>query len=204
MRLPQGWPLVGVASAALVALHLVWFAWAGTDEAGLRMVVRASARVSFAIFLLAYLARPARQLWPTPATRWLQRNRRHLGVSFAVAHGLHGLDILLLARQLGAAFELNLVTLVGGGLAYVLLAAMTLTSFDRSARWLGPRRWKLLHRVGIHYLWFIFAQNWTGAALQSPFYLPFALASWGALGIRIAAWRAATAEQRSPGAEAIR
>ena len=38
----------------------------------------------------------------------------------------------------------------GGGLAYVLLAAMTATSFDRSARWLGPRRLQIngLYRHG--------------------------------------------------------
>jgi DMSO/TMAO reductase YedYZ heme-binding membrane subunit len=186
----QGWSLVGVASLALVALQIALFAWGGTEESGVRMLVRASARVSFAIFLLAYLARPARQLWPSPATRWLARNRRYLGVSFAVAHGLHGLDIALLGLLLGDGFEMLPATLYGGGLAYVLLAAMTLTSFDRTARWLGPRRWKTLHRIGIHYIWFIFAQSWTGAAFQSPWYLPFALATWGALGVRIAAWRA--------------
>jgi DMSO/TMAO reductase YedYZ heme-binding membrane subunit len=186
----QGSSLVGVASLALVALHFALFAWGGTEEPGVRMVVRASARASFAIFLLAYLARPARQLWPSPFTRWMSRNRRYLGVSFAVAHGLHGLDIALLALLLGDGFVVEPATLVGGGFAYVLLAAMALTSFDRSARWLGPRRWKALHRFGIHYLWFIFAQNWTAAAFQSIGYLPLALASWGALGVRFAAWRA--------------
>jgi DMSO/TMAO reductase YedYZ heme-binding membrane subunit len=186
----QGWSLVGVASLALVALQVGLFAWGGTEEPGVRMLVRASARVSFAIFLLAYIARPARQLSPTPATRWLARNRRYVGVSFAVAHGLHGLDIALLGLLLGDGFVVLPATLYGGGLTYVLLAAMALTSFDRTARWLGPRRWKTLHRIGIHTIWFIFAQNWTALAFQSPGYLPLALASWGALGIRIAAWRA--------------
>ena len=67
---------------------------------------------------------------------------------------------------------------------------MALTSFDRTARWLGPRRWKLLHRAGLHWLWFIFAQNWTARAIESPAYIPLALAAWGALGLRVAAWRA--------------
>lgn len=188
--MPQGWALVGVASALLLALQAAFFAFAGTDEAGLRYAVRVSVRVSFALFLLAYLAAPARRLWPNGATRWLLRNRRHLGVSFAVAHFLHLFDIALLGLLLGDGFVVEPATLYGGGLAYVLLAGMAATSFDRTARWLGPQRWRWLHRAGLHWLWFIFAQNWTFSAFQSPVYIPFALATWGALGVRIAAWRA--------------
>lgn len=33
------------------------------------------------------------------------------------------------------------------GLAYVFIAAMTLTSFDRAAAAIGPRAWKILTRV---------------------------------------------------------
>lgn len=195
----QGWPLVGIASVLLVALQFAVLSAGGSDEAGLRMLVRASARASFLLFLLPYLAAPARRLWPNAATRWLLRNRRHLGVSFAVAHFLHLLDIWLLTLLLGDAFETNPLTVIVGGLSYVLLAGMTLTSFDRTARWLGPRRWKWLHRSGLHLLWFVFAQSWTFSALQSPGYLPLALASWGSLGIRIAAWRSRRAPARSVG-----
>ena len=191
----QGWPLVGVTSAALLALQL---AVAGTDEAGLRELVRVSARASFAIFLLVFVARPSRVFWRGSFTRWLVRNRRQLGVSFAVAHFLHLGDIALLALLLGDGFETSSATLYGGGLAYVLLAAMTATSFDRSARWLGPRRWKLLHRAGLYWLWFIFAQSWTFSALKYPGYVPLALAAWGALALRIAAWRARRAVAAEP------
>jgi DMSO/TMAO reductase YedYZ heme-binding membrane subunit len=201
-KLWQGWPLVGVASAALLALQLAVVASGGTDEAGLRLLVRVSARASFAIFLLVFVARPARFFWPGAFTRWLMRNRRQLGVSFAIAHFLHLGDIALLALLLGDGFELQPVTLYGGGLAYVLLAAMTATSFDRSARWLGPRRWKLLHRAGLYWLWFIFAQSYTFGALEKPGSVPFALAVWGALALRIAAWRARRASAAAPAAPA--
>lgn len=187
----QGWRIVGIASVLLVALQFALFALAGTDEAGIRTAIRVSARVSFAIFLLAYLAAPARHFWRTPATAWLLRNRRHVGVSFAVAHVLHLFDIALLALLQGAAFQIEPAVLFGGGLAYLLLAAMLATSFDRSARWIGPRRWKALHRTGLHWLWAVFTVfDWTPLAFESPAYLPLALAGWGALGLRVAAWRA--------------
>lgn len=194
----QGWPLVGVASAALLALQIAILAIAGTEEPGLRELVRVSARASFSIFLLVFVARPSRVFWPGRFTRWLVRNRRQLGVSFAVAHFLHLFDIALLALLLGDGFEISPVTLFGGGLAYVLLAAMTATSFDGSARWLGPRRWKRLHRAGLYWLWVIFAQSYTFGALQKPVDIPLALAVWGALALRIAAWRARRASAAEP------
>ena len=113
-----------------------------------------------------------------------------VGVGFAWAHGLHGLAIILLAQRLGDAFEVDAATALGGGLAYVGIAAMTLTSFDRTARWLGPRRWALLHRAGLHWLWFIFALNWTASVFVSLAYLPFAVLTWGLAGLRLAALRA--------------
>ena len=186
----QGWRLVGIASALLVASQIALFAVGGSDEAGVRFVVRASARISFLIFLLVYLAAPLRRFGSTPLTRWLRRERRYLGVSFGVAHFLHLLDIGLLTVLLGDAFEREWVAIVVGGASYVLLAGMLLTSFDRTARWLGPRRWNLLHRTGLHLLWFVFAQSYTFSALQDPYFVPLALAAWGALALRIAAWRA--------------
>lgn len=188
----QGWRLVGIASAALLASQALIFAAGGTDEAGIRKLVAGSARIAVVLFLAVFVAAPARRFWPGPTTRWLMRNRRYLGVSFGVAHFIHLFDIALLALLLGNGFEINAVTLFGGGLAYVLLALMMLTSFDRTARWLGPRRWKWLHRAGLFWLWVIFMQSYTGRAVveRTPNSLVLALALWSALGLRIAAWRA--------------
>jgi len=186
----EGWRLFGVLAALLTALFAAAFAGFGTDEAGLRALLRFTARVSFLVFVPVYVAAPLRRLWPVPGARWLVRNRRHLGVSFAWAHGLHGLAIAMLAVLLGDAFEVDPVTLVVGGLAYALLAGMTITSFDRTARWLGPHRWRILHRAGLHTLWFVFAFDWTVLAIRTPGYLPFALAVWAAALLRLLAWRA--------------
>jgi DMSO/TMAO reductase YedYZ heme-binding membrane subunit len=77
-------------------------------------------------------------------------------------------------------------------MAYLLLVAMALTSTNRTAAWLGARRWNALHRIGMHWLWFIFAYDWVVLSLSSPGYLPLAALSFGALGLRIAARRART------------
>jgi methionine sulfoxide reductase heme-binding subunit len=75
---------------------------------------------------------------------------------------------------------------------------MAFTSFDRTARWLGPRRWGLLHRAGLHWLWFIFALNWTASVSVSLAYLPLALITGGLLALRLAAVHA-----RRRGAEPV-
>jgi hypothetical protein len=75
-------------------------------------------RVSFLVFAVVYAAAPLRRLYPSPATRWIRRNGATWAVSFAWAHGLHGLAIVLLARHLGDAFEVDTATALGGGLAY--------------------------------------------------------------------------------------
>jgi hypothetical protein len=185
----NGWPVFGLLAALLSALFAAALAAFGTDEAGLRALVRFTARDSFAMFLPVYAAAPLRQLFPSPATRWLLRNRRYLGVSFAWAHGLHALAIAMLVVLLGDAFEASAVTLVFGSFAYLLLAGMVLTSFDRTARWLGPHRWALLHRTGLHTLWVVFAVTWTLSAASSPVYLPFAALAWSAAALRFAALR---------------
>ena len=103
------------------------------------------------LFLLAFTASALWQFWPNAWTRWQRQNRRYLGVSFAVSHAIHLAAILMLGQVAPAelAREADIVTVIFGGLAYLFIAAMTLTSFDRTAAAIGPRAWKILHTVGL-------------------------------------------------------
>ena len=169
-----GWPLVGWCALLLVSLMVAILAVQGVHEAGLRAVVRTSAQTSFVLFTAAFSASALYAMWPGPSTRWLLRNRRYVGVSFAVSHFIHLIAIIAAARELGDRFTLAPATVVGGGLAYVFIAAMTATSFDRPAAWLGPRAWRRLHTVGGYYIWFIFFISYAPrAAIQSISYAPF-------------------------------
>lgn len=190
----NGWKIVGVATVLLLIAFGTVVSIYGTDEAGLRVLVRATARISFLLFLPVYVAAPARRLWRNDLTRWLLANRRYLGVSFFVAHALHLDAIILLSILMGDAFQTSLVTLLGGGLAYVLVFAMAATSFDRMVAWLGPKRWKALHRFGIHYIAFIWLIQWTPLALfESVAYAPMALLILAAFGVRFAGRRTGVA-----------
>jgi sulfoxide reductase heme-binding subunit YedZ len=99
------------------------------------------------------------QLVASDATRWQRRNRRYLGVSFAVSHLVHLAALIALVRTDQALFWTltNPANIVLAGTAYLFIAAMTATSFDRTAAWLGARRWRLLHLIGGWYIWVSFA-----------------------------------------------
>jgi DMSO/TMAO reductase YedYZ heme-binding membrane subunit len=185
----NGWPIVGWATLAVAAIVAVILAVIGTDEAGLRMAIRATARTSVVFFSLAFAASALRRRWPSAATAWLLRNRRQLGVSFAASHAIHLLAILALCGWTwsGLVARTPTATLVGGGIAYVFIVLMTATSFDTTAAWLGPRRWRRLHAIGAWYNWAIFALNFVVLAFTSPVYWPFAALLAGALAARIAA-----------------
>ncbi len=66
---------------------------------------------------------------------------------------------------------------------------MALTSSDRAVAALGLDRWRRLHRLGMHYNWFIFFQSFARRALTEPLYLPFGLLVVGDAILRFAAWR---------------
>lgn len=186
----NGWPIVAWTSLLLWGVFFAVFAFAGSDEEGLRLLVRATARSALAFFLLAYTASALRRLWPSPPTRWLLRNRRQLGVSFGIGLAIHGLSIGMLALLLGDAFEASAATLALGGLAFALSAVMLATSFDRSAAWLGPRLWNRLHRFGMYWIWFIFTATLAPTVGHQPIHAGMVALLLGALALRLVARRA--------------
>ena len=172
----NGWRLVGTLSLLLAAMSLYFVASHGWDIEGVRLAIRATARTSLVLFVLAFTASALVELVPSEATRWQRRNRRYLGVSFAVSHFIHLAAIITLATLDTPLFWklTNVTTIVLAGTAYLFIAAMTATSFDRTAAWLGPRKWRLLHLVGGWYIWISFAVAVGKRVPVDSFYWPMA------------------------------
>jgi len=166
---PAGWPLVGWSALVIGTLIAVVLAARGQGEAGLRAVIRTTAFTSLVLFSSAFVAAAANRTWPCALTGWLRRNRRYLGVSFAVSHFGHLAAIISLATAVPG-FRPGLVTVTLGGFAYLLLLAMVATSFDRTAAWVGPRAWRTLHTTGIYYIWLIFLLTYLPRLAKSPAY----------------------------------
>ena len=182
-RVYPRWPFFGVLAvvAAIVAGSLAAFE---TAEAVLQHITRYTARFSFLIFVTVFASGALAALFPSDVTRWLRRNRRYTGLSFALAHFLHLIAIIALFVTIG---EMpGLVTIVGGGLAYLFIAAMAATSNDWSVRKLGPKNWRRFHLAGVYYVWAIFMNSYLGRlASDAP---PEPKWIFAALALRIAAW----------------
>jgi hypothetical protein len=110
-----------------------------------------------------------------------------MGVSFAVSHAFHAAAIIGLAwlTRGRSTEELDAISVAGGLLAYAFIAAMAATSFDRTAAWLGPRRWRILHTAGMYYVWAVFMFSYGGRAFFSLAYAPLAAFLVLALALRI-------------------
>lgn len=185
----NGWRLFGVLTALLLAMALVLLAIHAWDVEGIRQVIRATARASLLLFVLAFTASALAELAPGDLTRWQRRNRRYLGVSFAASHFIHLAAILALAaldRELFWKLT-NLTTILLAGAAYLFIAAMTVTSFDRTAAWLGPRNWRRLHLIGGWYIWISFAVAVGKRVPLDRFYWPMAALVLAAGAVRLIA-----------------
>jgi DMSO/TMAO reductase YedYZ heme-binding membrane subunit len=192
-----GRSIVGWSALGLVGMTGLLFVVYGTGEDGVRALVRATARTSLALFLSAFVASSLRRLWRSDFTAWLLRNRRYVGLSFAVSHAIHLAAIVVLARGWPESFwgKTNAVTVYGGGLGFVFVALMAATSSDAAVRWMGQRRWKRLHAVGAWYLFVIFLASYGARGFMSWGYLPASVGVFAALGLRIAArWRRGSGE----------
>ena len=181
------WLLPAAAVTAMVAIILAM----DNGVEGARLAVRATARSSFALFLIAFTASSLVRLWPGDTTRWLLRNRRWFGLGFAWSHLLHLIAILwLFGNYAGQVPAPPMATIVGGGIAYVFIAAMAATSFDGAVRWMGARNWQRLHKIGIWYIWIVFMTSYGKRAVVMPEYIPPVLLLIAAAALRFA-WKRA-------------
>ncbi|AXQ48684.1 ferric reductase-like transmembrane domain-containing protein [Pseudomonas vlassakiae] len=151
LTLPSGWKLFTALAGLTVFMTAVVLLSYPPGAEGLRSAIRATARSSFALFLLAFLASSMVTLLPGNGSRWLLRERRYVGLAFAFSHTVHGLLIYRYAQQFPELFWAGrtVTSSLPGSIGYVFLLLLTLTSFKAPMRLLGGRTWKTLHSTGM-------------------------------------------------------
>jgi len=195
------WKLVCIITLALVALFAGQLGVWGAGEEGLRVVIRSTARTSILLFAAAFTASSLVAVTRSAWAKSLLRNRRALGVGYAISHAIHAAALGMLYGESTEFVEsLDAVTIGGGGLAYVFTAAMALTSNDGAVAALGRRRWRLLHLVGGWYIWIIFAQSYLPRAVADPTYVPAAAIVLAVPVLRTLAWQRRRAPRAAPAA----
>jgi len=171
----EGWRLFGLLTLTLIGLSLWIAAMRQLEVEGARMVIRFTARTSLLLFCLAFSAAALARLWPNAWTHWQRRNRRYLGVTFAASHAIHAIAITAFAMRdpAGFAAATSTVSYIFGGIGYLVIIALTATSFDRSAAMLGGRAWRRLHLVGGYYLLLQFMVSFGKRIPDMPLYALF-------------------------------
>jgi len=134
-----------------------------TLQEAVRLGIRLTARISLILFSIAFITSSLRFTLKNKFAFWMKK-RRAVGLSFAFSHLLHG---ILFATLYTVDPELFFqvaqpTTIIFGGLGYVFILAMAMTSNDFSVQKLGIKRWRTLHSFGMYYLWFIFFASYAG------------------------------------------
>jgi len=155
------------------------------DEMAIRVAIRTTARISFVLFLCAFLGNALYRLLPATSTRWLKANKDGFILGFAGSHTVHLAFILALMSAVGREHLLNelgwivVVAFVTGFLFIYALAADVL--FRHRTLW-SSRFEALAH----YYLMTLFVVGFTLSGITRPlFYAPFILVAVTAVGVRI-------------------
>ena len=158
-------------------------------------LIQVSVRCSVPWLYLAFAASSLQQLFPGELSRWLMRNRRMIGLCFAGGMAWQLLFILWMVigywhYYVDEVFTvIDLATQIPG---YLLLTAMTLTSFMPVRRKLSPKQWRTLHTASIYYLWglvwstYWFELNYYGDI--NPIDYVYYWGGFIAWGLRVCAW----------------
>ena len=117
---------------------IVWlFLVDSTDDKTL-LWARYTARISFFFFTVSFVASSIHYFLSNSLTSFILNNRGYLGLSFALAHTIH--LVALTSYFVTTNQNPDIVTVLGGGLAYLAMYIMAFTSNDNAVRKIGFNR----------------------------------------------------------------
>lgn len=169
----RGWTLFALLSLAVLLFATSTMLWHTELVDALRSAIRVTARTSFTLFLLTFLASSLVILLPNQSTKALLRERRFLGLSFAFSHLVHGILILIYAQMFPETFwnGRTATANIPGSVGYLFILLLTITSFPVMVRLLGFNIWKLLHSTGSWVIAAIFCLSFYKRIPMHPWYL---------------------------------
>jgi hypothetical protein len=168
------WMILPVAAA--LTLTAAVLALVGTDDNGIDVGVRATARLAYAFFLPAYIGGALATLFGA-AFDGVRRRGREFGLAFAAALAVH----LALVAWLCVLGDLPPIrTFIVFGIGATCVYGLALFSITKLQQRLGPRAWGVLRFLGMNYIACAFADDFLRVAPTITLeyllcYLPFAL-----------------------------
>lgn len=169
----RGWTLFSLLSLVVLLFTTTAMLWQTELVEALRSAIRVTARTSFALFLVTFLASSLATLVPTGRTKALLRERRFLGLSFAFSHLVHAILILIYANMFPETFwnGRTAAANIPGSVGYLFILLLAVTSFPVMVRLLGFSAWKLLHSTGSWVIAALFCYSFYKRIPLHPWYL---------------------------------
>ena len=163
--------------------------------AGISEMIQFSVRWAVPFVYLVIATSSVQILFPGPLSRWLMRNRKYIGLCFAVAMAWQALFIFIMSYFFHEYYYSDVYYFrdeIEGSIGYIFLPAMVLTSFNFGSKLLTPKQWKLLHTSGIYFLWaYPFSVYWWNLYYyENPVLIDYVFYWVGfvAFALRIVAW----------------
>ena len=192
----NGWALFSIVVVPMcLAAFLAMPAVDLSSSLGVSSMIQFSVRLAVPWLFIAFCASSLVAVFPGEFSRWVLRNRRMFGLCFATGMAWQLFFIVWLVvghfdYYLEEAYGyLSLLEQVPG---YVLLIAMTVTSFRFGRSKLSTKQWKILHTGGIYFIWFVV---WTTYWFELFYYddiqfigYLYYWAGFTAWAVRMAAW----------------
>lgn len=151
------WDIVKYSLLFAIGLYAAGFTSLGFTEEGNRAAIAWSAKISFVLFIMAFSASAVQKLFKNSLTFWWRMNRKYFGITFAINHLLHLGLLILLQQVFHPVFTLEpSISLLGGGITYLFIVLMLLTSFEAFSKYLTKKQWLVLHSVGAYTIWVLF------------------------------------------------
>ncbi len=206
----NGWSLFGLIASLISVLVVIPLAQIDTtNPAHISGMIAQSVRLAVPWLFIAFAASSLVYVFPNNLTKWIMRNRRIIGLCFALGMAWQLFFILWFVigsfdYYMEEAYSYyDLSEQIPG---YMVLFAMTFTSFKFGRSMLSPGQWRILHKGSIYFLWgVVWGTYWFELyfyddiqALDFVYYW-MGIAAWG---VRIVAWTKKRGSKQKPGAVA--
>jgi len=205
----NGWRLFWLISIPMCIVMLVALLEADLSTGpGVSHMIQFSVRWAVPFIFLVVAASSVQILFPGPFPTWWLRNRKYIGMCFAVAMAWQGTFIFMLSNFYRDYYFEDIYLLrdeLEGSTGYIFLAAMVVTSFGFGRKHLNQTQLKLLHKSALYFLWaYAFSVYWWNLSYyENPQAIDYVFYWSGFLAftLRIAAWgkvRLQAAKQNAP------
>ena len=194
----NGWNLFWLISAPMCAIMIIEMSGRDLGRASdVSDMIGFSVRFAVPIIFLVTAISPLHYLLPGTVTAWLMRNRKYIGLTFAVAMAWQGFFIYLMSGVHRDYYFDEIFFFrdeLEGSTGYLFLAAMVLTSFNFARKHLTASQWRVIHLGGLYFLWaYPFSTYWwtLSGYYDGPPTLHDYLFYWlgfSAFALRIVAW----------------